>query len=87
MKTRAEMYLVFKLQSHTETQLQQWFSGFIKTTPLQVCKGELIWFLRDTHIKYLLDNGILYGTKMPTTFVKVTSANLDSDANHMYRKT
>jgi hypothetical protein len=24
MKTRAEMYL-FKLQSHTETQLQQWF--------------------------------------------------------------
>jgi thymidylate synthase len=58
-----------QIESHTETQLQQWFSGFIsKTTPLQVCKGELIWFLRgDTHIKYLLDNGILYGTKMPTT--------------------
>jgi thymidylate synthase len=88
MKTRAEMYLVFKLRV-TETQLQQWFSGFIsKTTPLQVCKGELIWFLRgDTHIKYLLDNGILYGTKMPNLYVKVTSANLDSDANHMYRKT
>jgi hypothetical protein len=34
----------------------------------------------------LLDNGILYGTKMPTTYVKVTSANLDSDANHMYMK-
>jgi hypothetical protein len=34
----------------------------------------------------LLDNGILYGTKMPTTLCKVTSANLDSDANHMYRK-
>jgi hypothetical protein len=31
----------------------------------------------------LLDNGILYGTKMPTTFIKVTSANLDSDANHI----
>jgi hypothetical protein len=41
----------------------------------------------DTHIKYLLDNGILYGTKMPNLYVKVTSANLDSDANHMYRKT
>jgi hypothetical protein len=48
IKTRAEMYLVFIYRiTHTETQLQQWFSGFIsKTTPLQVCKGELIWFLR-----------------------------------------
>jgi hypothetical protein len=47
MKTRAEMYLA-NYESHTETQLQQWFSGISKTTP-QVCKGELIWFLRETH--------------------------------------
>jgi hypothetical protein len=38
-------------------------------------------------IKYLLDNGFLYGTKMLQPLCQVTSANLDSDANHMYRKT
>jgi hypothetical protein len=64
------------------------FRFYQQNNPLQVCKGRTDMVLRgDTHIKYLLDNGILYGTKMPTTYVKVTSANLDSDANHMYRKT
>jgi hypothetical protein len=56
------------------------FRFISKTTPLQVCKGELIWFLRgDTHIKYLLDNGILYEQRCLQPYVKVTSANLDSD--------
>jgi hypothetical protein len=41
MKTRAEMYLVFKLRVTLETQLQQWFSGQ-QNTLLQVCKGELM---------------------------------------------
>jgi thymidylate synthase len=89
MKTRAECISYSNYESHTEHNFSNGFPVYQQTTPLQVCKGELIWFLRgDTHIKYLLDNGILYGTKMPTTlYVKVTSANLDSDANHMYRKT
>jgi thymidylate synthase len=71
MKTRAEMYLYSNYESHTETQLQQWFPALsAKQLPYKFVKGELIWFLRgDTHIKYLLDNGILYGTKMPTTFM------------------
>jgi hypothetical protein len=30
--------------------------------------------------------GYLSGTRMPNLYVKVTSANLASDANHMYRK-
>jgi hypothetical protein len=51
------MYLVFKLQVTLNTTSKQWFSGFIsKTTPLQVCKGELICSLEETHIKYLLNN-------------------------------
>jgi hypothetical protein len=88
MKTRAEMYLVFKLRVTLRHNFSNGFPVYQQNNPLQVCKGELIWFLRgDTHIKYLLDNGILYGTKMYNLYVKVTSANLDSDANHMYRKT
>jgi thymidylate synthase len=61
----------YQITSHTLRHNFSKFSGFIsKTTPYKFVKGELIWFLRgDTHIKYLLDNGILYGTKMPTTFM------------------
>jgi thymidylate synthase len=71
MKTRAEMYLVFKLRVTLRHNFSNGFPALsAKQLPYKFVKGELIWFLRgDTHIKYLLDNGILYGTKMPTTFM------------------
>jgi hypothetical protein len=48
MKTKCISYSNY--ESHTETQLQQWFSGFISKTTHKFVKGELIWFLRgDTY--------------------------------------
>jgi hypothetical protein len=38
-------------ESHTETQLQQWFSGFIsKTTPYKFVKENWYGSLEETHI-------------------------------------
>jgi thymidylate synthase len=65
---------VSRIQITSHTLRHNFSNGFpvlsAKQLPYKFVKGELIWFLRgDTHIKYLLDNGILYGTKMPTTFM------------------
>jgi thymidylate synthase len=59
-----------------------------KRLPFKFVKGELIWFLRgDTNVKYLVDNGIpIWNKDAYNLYVKVASANLGSDANHMYRK-
>jgi hypothetical protein len=78
------MYLIQVQESHTLRHSFSNGSGFIsKTTPLQ---GELIWFWGDTHIKYLLDNEFLWNKDAYNLYVKVTSANLDSDANPYVQK-
>jgi hypothetical protein len=42
--------------------------------------------MEETHIKYLLDKRNSYMEQDATTFMSSNTANLDSDANHMYRK-
>jgi thymidylate synthase len=83
---------VKRLQITSHTVRHNFKDGFpaltAKQLPYKFVKGELIWFLRgDTNIKYLLDNGIpIWNKDAYNLYVKVTSANLASDANHMYRK-